>query len=437
MKRFRPAMRFGRRLLGCLLALWLAQVGARGQEPWPEAVANDPFLKRTQAETAQPLPALPQPAAPTLAGELARSTTAASARAEALRQRRSTYGTLESFRSGGIPVMIGDLSPATRLLRVQPFQGPDLPPPFPPPRPPKAPGDFAPGSILLAPTVRAIKVSENQSPRPQDRIYYSFNFFEGINDAANQRLLSPVGNMKVFRNIFGFEKTFWDGDASIGLRLPLNTLTADANNPRYRGLTGTDTALGNLDIITKFLLLEDEDTGSLLSAGLVITPPTGPAAFAGAGYFIDPPNPTTLQPYVGGIWMLDRLYFQGFSGLDVPTADTLPTLWYNDVGLGYLLRNEPDSGRWLTLIAPTFEVHVNTPMTHRGAYSLLDPADTPDNVNLTYGLNLGFGTRLLLSLAMVTPVTGPRPFDYEFLALFNFYFGGPRPVAPIPPVLGL
>jgi hypothetical protein len=29
----------------------------------------------------------------------------------------------------------------------------------------------------------------------------------------------------------------------------------------------------------------------------------------------------------------------------------------------------------------------------------------------------------MLSVGVVTPVTGPRPFDYEVVALFNIYFG--------------
>jgi hypothetical protein len=427
-------------------------VGA--QEPAPVGISAvigeippaDPAFRLAQV----PAPPAPPPTAPgllqpppaaTLPGPLASalSTRPAAAAGSAVSLRRQArLGSLASFRSGGTPVMIGDLSPPARLFRVNPFQNrPGLPPPLPPPEPGGAPGEDR-GVVLLTPTVRTIKVSENQSPRPQDRIYYSFNYFDGINDAANERLNAPVGNMRVYRSIWGFEKTFLDEQASIGLRVPLNSIVADPRNRNGRNISGMTTSLGDLDVITKFLLLEDDETGSLLSAGLVVTAPTGPAAFAGAPYFVDPPHAVGLQPFLGAIVAFDDFYLQGFSAIDVALDERLPTLWYNDLGFGYFLLNEgPDSDRFVNLIAPTFEVHVNTPLSKRGAYSLLSPGNTPDNVNLTYGLNLGLGRRSLFSTALVTPVTGPRPFDFEFLALLNIYFGGPRPVAPIPPVLGL
>jgi hypothetical protein len=285
--------------------------------------------------------------------------------------------------------------------------------------------------------MRTVKVSENQSPRPQDRIYYTFNFFDGVNDAVNTRFDSVVNNMRVYRNIWGFEKTFFDEQGSIGLRLPLNTLTADQTVPRSVGnFGGTDTALGNLEIIGKYILLEDEESDSLLSTGLVIAPPTGPANFAGANYF-QSFNSTTFQLFLGYIWTWGDFYLHGFSALEVPTDDRDVTLFFNDIGLGYFLRRDgpEDPDRFVSLIAPTFEVHVNNPLNHRGAFDPFDPAATPDIVNLTYALNVGFFRSSLLSVAFVTPVTGPQPFDFEFMALLNIYFGGPRQ-AQVPPVVG-
>jgi hypothetical protein len=78
---------------------------------------------------------------------------------------------------------------------------------------------------------------------------------------------------------------------------------------------------------------------------------------------------------------------------------------------------------------------VNTPLNHRGAFNPFDPAATPDIVNLTYALNVGFKPNSLLSVGFVTPVTGPQPFDFEFMALLNVYFGGPKR-NQTPPVLG-
>ena len=60
-----------------------------------------------------------------------------------------------------------------------------------------------------------------------------------------------------------------------------------------------------------------------------------------------------------------------------------------------------------------------------------------DIVNLTYGLNVGIMERTLLTVGVVTPVTSPKPFDFEVMAFVNYFFG-PRPRRQLtsPPVLG-
>jgi len=49
-----------------------------------------------------------------------------------------------------------------------------------------------------------LKIAENQSPRPQDRFFYTFDYFSDVNQALNLRLGAPVSNIKVYRSIFGF-----------------------------------------------------------------------------------------------------------------------------------------------------------------------------------------------------------------------------------------
>ena len=66
---------------------------------------------------------------------------------------------------------------------------------------------------MVIPSMRGVKISDNQSPRPQDRVYFSFNYFQGVNDQVNQKLQAPIGYTQVFRYIVGFEKTFFDGQA--------------------------------------------------------------------------------------------------------------------------------------------------------------------------------------------------------------------------------
>src|SRR5436309_2389723 len=81
-------------------------------------------------------------------------------------------------------------------------------------------------------------------------------------------------------------------EASVGLRLPLDTYNA-ANTVPW--LDGTSTDIGDLSVIFKYVLWRDEEEGHLISAGLAVTPPTGPGSFAGSNYIKGFHN-TGLQP---------------------------------------------------------------------------------------------------------------------------------------------
>lgn len=326
--------------------------------------------------------------------------------------------------SGGTFAMIGNQSPYRLRAAVSPSR-----PPQPPPIPP--PPSRSQVSPALYPSLRSFRICENMSPRPQDRVFFNFNYFTNVNESINRSDGIPIRNMTAYRYIFGVEKTFFDMNASVGLRLPLNTLTADGLRPNIS--TPTRTALGNLSVFGKFVLLEDRSSGSLISAGLAITPPTGPSRFAEAPYVVALNN-LTFQPFLGFIWRADRLYFQGFSAVDVPVTDADVTLFYNDLGVGYYVLRSDDPHAPLSGLAPTFEVHVTNPLNHRDFSNRFDPAASADVVNLTYGLNFEFFRSSVLTVGLVTPVTGPRPFDTELAVLFNAFFGPTRrsliPVTP-------
>jgi hypothetical protein len=309
--------------------------------------------------------------------------------------------------------MFGDQGPSFRPT----FTVRQVPPPTNPPMPGR-PNVNSLQSASLIPSVRGIKVAENQSPQPQDRVYFSFNYFDDVNKSINRRFEVPFQDFRIYRYAFGVEKTVLDKRASIGLRLPINTLSFDSS---IRGVGGTSTAVGDLQVIAKYAAFWDRSTGNLLSLGLLVNAPTGPGTFAGARNIRSPHN-ASLQPFLGSYYTRGRFYAQGFSAIDVPTNPNDVTILYNDYGVGYYLYRASEPDRLITAIAPTFEVHVNTPLNHRGASNFFDPAGTPDVVNLTYGVNIGLTQRGLLSVGYVTPVTGPRPFDGEILALFNVRF---------------
>jgi hypothetical protein len=305
--------------------------------------------------------------------------------------------------------------------------GPPGKPQFPP-----APGQAPPGAIL-APSIRTFKISENEDPQPRDRVYFGFNFYNDVNEAVNRRLESDLDHIRVYRETFGLEKTFFNGGASVGLRLPLNTLTAESGIP---GLGGQSTDIGDLTVIMKGLLWCDRQTGNLVSGGLAVTAPTGPDSFANFGRITNF-HDTLLQPFVGYRWVWRDFFVHGFSAFDVATDSHDVTLMYNDIGVGYYYSRDPCQNRALSAVVPTFEVHVTDPLNHRGAFNMTDLAGTADIVDLTTGVTFQLWRRTTWSVAVVTPVTGPRPFNFEALTQLNVRFGPlPRFQAPATNVVG-
>jgi hypothetical protein len=326
--------------------------------------------------------------------------------------------------TSALPPMIGDASPFrfnSFPLRPSLTTVPPVPPPVSPPGPPTPPGPR--GGAAFYPSVRNFKISENMSPRPQDRVFYDFNYYNNLDATINRRVLAPISDIKAYIHLFGLEKTFNDGKGSIGIRLPLDTVTADS--PSRSILTPTQTALGNLSVFTKYILEQDPRTGSLVSVGLAVTPPTGPTRFAGAPYLLGI-NSVYFQPFLGYIYNSGRWYIQGFSGFDFPATQRDVTLMFNDIGIGYYAIRAQDPTRFLTGLAPTFELHVNTPFNHRDPFNKFDIAGSPDVVNLTYGLNFEFRRTAILTAALITPVSSPKPFDTEAVLLLNIFYGRTR-----------
>jgi hypothetical protein len=285
----------------------------------------------------------------------------------------------------------------------------------PPGGPPTGAGPI-PGAILV-PSLRGFKIADNGSPVPRDRIFFSFNYYDNVNAAANRLHDADLHNVQFYRETLGLEKACLGGAGSLELRLPVNTLSADSTIP---GLGGTNTAVGDLTGILKYAFIRDP-AGTWASSGLAVTTPTGPNSFAGSSQIVNL-HSTRLQPFLGYYCARGALYVQGFSALDVPTDSRDVTILYNDLGVGYFCYQSAAPGAVLTGVAPTLEVHLNDPLNHRGVLRFADPAGTPDVVDLTAGTNFVFCRRARLAIGVVTPLTGPKPFDVEAIGQFRLLY---------------
>lgn len=240
----------------------------------------------------------------------------------------------------------------------------------------------------------AFKIGENESPRPQDRIFLNYNYYNGVTDYDYETL--------------GFEKTFLRGDLSAGVRVPFTQSVPSGGS--------SDAFLGDVSVILKYAPLRNPTTGDTLSFGLVVTTPTSshPNVRLSSGETVDS---TLLQPFIGYLWNWNNFFIHGFTSVLVPTDSRDLKFVFNDVGVGYWLYRS-NQNQFLTGVVPTFEVHVNTP------YGDFEPGSfTPHNiVDLTGGFTFFLGKNASLGVAVSGPVTDNSEFDIEAIANFNWRF---------------
>jgi hypothetical protein len=283
-----------------------------------------------------------------------------------------------------------------------------------------------PAAVRVAiPTEGAFKVAENESPRPEDRVFLTYNFYDRLTGPPSAPALATFSgklgrstffgsvfvppttlHTDVHREVLGFEKTFLGGSASVELRAPLIEQRGDGSLD--------DADVGDLTLILKYAFVNDHVSGDVLSAGLAVTAPTGRDVPTVAGNI----HPVLLQPYLGYIVNQGPFYVEGFSSVVVPTDSRDVTLLFNDVSINYWLYRGPPH-QTLRFVIPTLEAHVTTPLDHR---STLDPIFAPDLLVLTAGVHVGLGCASTLSLGVATPTLGQRAFDIEALAQFNWRF---------------
>lgn len=240
------------------------------------------------------------------------------------------------------------------------------------------------------------KISENESPRPTDRVFAAFNYFNGVKTGASTNDL--------YRGVVGFEKTALDGNASFGVRAPVQTSR------------GTVDGFGDVSIITKYAFINDTQTGTVASGGLVLTVPTGRSFTMPDGHKLDG---FLFQPWVGGIAVMGDAYALGFSSLIASTDSRDPSLGYTlDVGVGYRVY-QSNADDLITSITPTIESHYTTSF---GNNRNSDRVNVGDQVILTGGVHLGLMNQAYLTIGGAVPITGGRLNDFEVVAQFNFRF---------------
>lgn len=128
-------------------------------------------------------------------------------------------------------------------------------------------------------TCSRLNVSEANTALPVDRFYYSYRHFE---NSSGVRAFQYSESFNLDRHMLGTERTFMEGMGSVEFRLPIEyrmrsdilslISPADGVVDIITGSDDRETALGNISVITKMLMIERR--AFALSAGLGVSLPT-------------------------------------------------------------------------------------------------------------------------------------------------------------------
>ncbi len=311
-----------------------------------------------------------------------------------------------------------------------------------------------------------------QSAMPVDQVFFNYGNFGSVACVLNRPVFKPsvytftpqefttftpssvsqnrstqAGfNLSSFN--IGVEKTFLDGLGSVYVSVPLLYAADNVTGQQIDGL-------GDISAGIKVALFRSQ-TGSVLTAGLTVTTPTGHAAEATSfkenaeGTALIPSglttiNPTFIQPWLAGLWIKDRFFIQEYIAVVVPTDDRLANFINNDLSTGYTIYQSPQG--ILTSVTPIFAAQALLPLSNVGTPTsgttsqfsanvpligneipTIPAAQSPaafyypDQLILTGGLQIGLWNRALFSAGVVVPVVGPNAFTVGATAGINFLF---------------
>lgn len=338
-----------------------------------------------------------------------------------------------SSRVARAPNMFGDTLPPLISFRTQGGQGST---------------DF-PREAYQAPLGGggSYNIAENNSAVPVDRLYFVYNGFFNAISSSNGFGPASTQSLDLHRYVAGLEKTFFDGNMSIDVRMPLLS-GFNLNNSISESELGN---VGNLTMFLKGLVYGDQDIA--VSTGLGVGLPTGSDLHTRtlvpfANEFLTVRNQgVRLIPFVAGTMQLsDQWFVQSFGQLNFAASGNEVVSQNGLVGIfneQNLLQTDIGLGRWIwqdaqrpvfTGIAGIFELHYTTTIndTDRiglGNNSFLvgelsNSANRQDLLNLTSGIQAQLGPLSALRVGAVVPLRDApdRVFDSEVQVSFNRKF---------------
>lgn len=286
------------------------------------------------------------------------------------------------------------------------------------------------------------KVAEDNNPLPRDRVIFNYDYF-------NNALLTARG-VDVHRITPGFEKTFFDRNASIEVRLPFAATLNSEFLLDNQSMAGRATELGNLSINFKALLYSADTLH--FAAGSAFSLPTASDIrlnLADGTKLLRVRNDTVLiEPYAAMLFTpTDRFFAQVWSQFvfnangnrveanlgrgEMGKIGSLydHSLLFTSAQGGYWLTRNSDPNATLTALAVFAELHHN--VTLGGANSLragpfvIGDRRSFSELNLTVGVSTILRENFQVMAGAVVPLMGEnnRTFDYQLGLRANWFFG--------------
>ncbi len=295
-------------------------------------------------------------------------------------------------------------------------------------------------SLVDLPVAGGSRQFKNEYSRamPTDRVFGLYHHFQNALESSSSNGSFRTANANIDRFTFGFEKTFFEGNASVEMRMPFSSpvsLSSPGSNFQMQ-------SVGDLVVSLKGMLYSDESQA--FAVGLAVDAPTGSdlnvnLPNSGPASFTLHNNATHLIPFIAyQAAPTEDFFFNGFLQFDTPTnANTVQvqrtgapvenlsvtnqTLMFVDTSFGYWWYRDPDSAR-LSGLASVFELHYTTAVNN--ADIVADKAQRVtfgsnaghfDVLNLTLGLQANIARSAIIRAGYVTPLRSSphRFFDNE------------------------
>ncbi|QDU40815.1 hypothetical protein Mal4_51770 [Maioricimonas rarisocia] len=293
------------------------------------------------------------------------------------------------------------------------------------------------------------KIGENTNPIPRDRVFMNYSLFDGARLAQ--------GGVNVHRFTPGIEKTFFDGLASLEVRVPF-AATANSNFVAGGPIDDNNVEFGSLTFYLKTLLHQTSNVA--VGAGLGIAVPTyddstvsifNPATNSLQRLVDIEAESVHLMPYIGAVLTpTERFFAQAFLQFDVDTnGNTVRTLnpmtgrlantgtiqdstyLFMDLAVGYWVHLNPESDSFVRGLAPVAELHWNRTLDSQdfvagNGYVVGNPQQGRiETWNAVVGVNALLHDDATVTVGYGVPIAGgDDQFNGELRIIFNWLFGG-------------